>query len=135
MTEEEFDIRWNNYEFDDEYSEFIIKHAGGQRIICNGDTLIKAMEDGFLYEEFKSTKLLNTNFTIVESIRTDKKLGEVPRTSVVYKGEVLAFAEGVDREAQARSYIQTYGYLAEWTYLKYKSGIYVNWTESLRVTV
>jgi hypothetical protein len=98
-------------------------------------TLIKAMEDGFLYEEFKATKLLNTNFTIVESIRTDKKLGEVPRTSVVYKGEVLAFAEGVDREAKARSYIQTYGYLAEWTYLKYKSGVYVNWTESLRVTV
>jgi hypothetical protein len=135
LTEEEFDRKWNNYEFDIEYSDFIIKHGGGQRVICNGDTLIAAMEDGFMYDEFKATKVMNTNFTIVQSIRHDKKLGDVPRTSVKYKDETLAICEGVHREVDALEYIKVYGYLAEWTYLKYKSGMYVNWTESLRVTV
>ena len=38
--------------FSDEYAEFIMKHAAGDRIICNGDTLLEAMEDGYLLEEF-----------------------------------------------------------------------------------
>jgi hypothetical protein len=34
------------------YAEFILKNAGGDRIIANGDMLTEAMEDGYLYDEF-----------------------------------------------------------------------------------
>ena len=27
-------------------------NCGGERVICNGDTLIEAMEDGYLFDEF-----------------------------------------------------------------------------------
>lgn len=37
---------------DDEYSSYIMEHCGGDRIICNGDTLIDAIESGYLYDEF-----------------------------------------------------------------------------------
>ena len=40
-------------DYDSEYAEYIMEHAdGSERIICNGDTLIKAMEDGYLYDDF-----------------------------------------------------------------------------------
>ena len=45
MTEDEL-------QYSDEYAEYILKHNNGQRIICNGDTLICAMEDGFLFDEY-----------------------------------------------------------------------------------
>ena len=35
-----------------EYAEFIMERAGGDRLICNGDTLTQAMEDGYLWDEF-----------------------------------------------------------------------------------
>jgi hypothetical protein len=38
--------------YSDEYMEYIMNNAGGQRVICNGDMLIDAVEDGFLFEEF-----------------------------------------------------------------------------------
>ena len=38
--------------YSSEYAEYIMDNAVGQRIICNGDTLIKAQEDFFLWEEF-----------------------------------------------------------------------------------
>ena len=34
------------------YAEYIMKHCGGDRMICNGDTLIQAQEDGYLWDEF-----------------------------------------------------------------------------------
>ena len=36
----------------DAYAEFIMDNCGGDRIICNGDTLVCAMEDGYLFDEF-----------------------------------------------------------------------------------
>lgn len=33
-----------------EYAEFIM--ANGDRVICNGDMLLDAMEDGYLFDEF-----------------------------------------------------------------------------------
>lgn len=39
-------------DFDEQYAEYIMDHAGGDRIICNGDTLTCAMEDGYLWEDF-----------------------------------------------------------------------------------
>ena len=38
--------------YSDEYSSYIMEHAGGDRLICNGDTLTQAMEDGYLWDEF-----------------------------------------------------------------------------------
>lgn len=37
---------------DTEYAEYIMKHCRGDRMICNGDTLIQAIEDGYLAEDF-----------------------------------------------------------------------------------
>lgn len=36
----------------DEYSQYIMDNCGGERIICNGHTLIDAIEDGYLLDEF-----------------------------------------------------------------------------------
>ena len=37
---------------DDKYAEYIMEHCMGERMICNGDMLIEAMEDGYLSEDF-----------------------------------------------------------------------------------
>ena len=41
----------NNLAYSDEYANFIMDNAS-DRVICNGDTLLGAMEDGYLFEEF-----------------------------------------------------------------------------------
>lgn len=38
--------------FDEEYAEFIMNNCAGDRVICNGDTLIEAMESLYLVDEF-----------------------------------------------------------------------------------
>ena len=53
MTEAEFEKKFDNGEFDEQYAEYIMEHCGGERIICNGDTLCDAMEDLYLYDSFK----------------------------------------------------------------------------------
>ena len=35
-----------------EYAEFIMKNCGGDRVICNGDTLLQAQEELYLFSEF-----------------------------------------------------------------------------------
>lgn len=42
----------NEGDWDTEYAKYIMDNCGGDRIICNGDTLIEAMEDGYLLEDF-----------------------------------------------------------------------------------
>ena len=42
--------------YSSEYAEYIMDNAVGQRIICNGDTLIQAQEDFFLWEEFLDSR-------------------------------------------------------------------------------
>ena len=39
-------------DFDEQYAEYIMEHAPGDRIICNGHTLLDAMEDGYLWDDF-----------------------------------------------------------------------------------
>lgn len=52
MSEQELDdLRYSN-----EYAEYIMEHCQGDRVICNGDTLIEAMEDGYLWEAFLESK-------------------------------------------------------------------------------
>jgi hypothetical protein len=36
-----------------QYTEFLLSNA--TKPICNGDTLIQAIEDGYLYEEFRDS--------------------------------------------------------------------------------
>lgn len=51
---EEFDAAYNDsYELQDAHMEYIMENCHGERAICNGDDLIVAAEDGYLYEEFR----------------------------------------------------------------------------------
>lgn len=55
MTLEEFDAAFDNLELEDQYAEYIMENCHGDRIICNGDTLITAMEDAYLFESFRDS--------------------------------------------------------------------------------
>jgi hypothetical protein len=44
-------------EYCPEYSEYLMANVTTEAVICNGDTLIKAMENGILYEEFIDSML------------------------------------------------------------------------------
>lgn len=60
MTEEEFENAYNNAELDDEYAQYIMDNSAGERVIGNGDMLLTAMEEGYLFESFKEGYLDNT---------------------------------------------------------------------------
>jgi len=49
MSEEEFEDKMNTYELDQQYAEYIMEH----RVVGNGEILIRLMEMGELYEDFK----------------------------------------------------------------------------------
>jgi hypothetical protein len=56
MTEQEFEDAFDAYELDDDYSEFIqLNYDPEERMICNGNDLIDAMESEYLLEEFKNS--------------------------------------------------------------------------------
>jgi len=55
MTNEQFDeIFQSNYDLQDRHMDYILVHNDGERVICNGDTLIEAAEAGYLYEAFRA---------------------------------------------------------------------------------
>jgi len=42
----------------DEYAEYILaNYDGGERVICNGHTLLLAQEDGYLFDEFCNARI------------------------------------------------------------------------------
>lgn len=97
MTEDEFEYKWDNYEFDDEYSEYIMNNCHGERIICNGDTLIQAMEDGYLYEAFKETKVTKPKEIMQTTVPsstggtiTYTKTGLIHKAGNAYSGKIAA---------------------------------------------
>ena len=49
MSEEEFEDKMNTYELDQQYAEYIME----RRNVGNGEILIRFMEMGELYEDFK----------------------------------------------------------------------------------
>ena len=49
MSEEEFEDKMNTYELDQQYAEYIME----RRNVGNGEMLIRLMEMGELYEDFK----------------------------------------------------------------------------------
>jgi hypothetical protein len=53
MASNHVDEKFEIGDLDDEYAAYIMEHAIGDRIICNGHTLLAAMEDGYLSEEFE----------------------------------------------------------------------------------
>ena len=55
MTEQEFEVAFELARLDSEYAQYIMDNSGGDRLICNGDTLIEAMEDFYLYDSFKDS--------------------------------------------------------------------------------
>ena len=38
--------------YSNEYQDYIMEHSAGDRLICNGDDMIDAVEDGYLWESF-----------------------------------------------------------------------------------
>ena len=43
-------------DLDEPYADFIMEHGDpSERVICNGDTLLEAMEEGYLLNEFIAT--------------------------------------------------------------------------------
>jgi hypothetical protein len=49
FTESDLD----DLQYSEEYAEYIMENGDNSiRIICNGDTLLQAQEDGYLFEEF-----------------------------------------------------------------------------------
>ena len=38
--------------YSDAYAEYIMRNCNGERVICNGDTLLQAMEDEYLFKDF-----------------------------------------------------------------------------------
>ena len=49
MSEEDFEDKMNRYELDQQYAEYIME----RRNVGNGEILIRFMEMGELYEDFK----------------------------------------------------------------------------------
>lgn len=52
----------DDLQYSDEYAQFIMNNYDGSRVICNGDTLLVAMEDGYLFDEFLATQYPDTQF-------------------------------------------------------------------------
>ena len=48
ITPAEADALWEG----EGYVNYIMEHSAGDRIICNGDMLIGAMEDNYLWEDY-----------------------------------------------------------------------------------
>lgn len=44
--------RLDELAYSEEYAEYIMENCHGERIICNGDSLLTAMEDQYLFNEF-----------------------------------------------------------------------------------
>lgn len=42
--------------YSEEYADYIMKHCGGDRVICNGDALTEAQESHYLFDEFLQSR-------------------------------------------------------------------------------
>jgi len=59
MTNDEFDVYFDKVDLNEEYMVYIMENCHGERSIGNGDDLIIASEEGYLYEEFREHYLDN----------------------------------------------------------------------------
>lgn len=58
MTEQEFETKFDSGELYEQYSQYIMDHCAGDRPIGNGTMLITALEDGYLYNDFKDSLVM-----------------------------------------------------------------------------
>lgn len=59
MTYDEFDALYDkSNDLMNLHADYILENCHGDRPIGNGDMLINAMEDGYLYEEFRDASIL-----------------------------------------------------------------------------
>ena len=62
MTRIEFENTFDQGLLDDEYMDYIQLNADpSERIICNGDTLLAAFEEQYLFDEFREFYLNEKN--------------------------------------------------------------------------
>lgn len=61
MTYEEFDVYFDEADLFDSYMEYIMENCHGDRAIGNGDDLIVAAEEGYLYEAFRDHWLMRNS--------------------------------------------------------------------------
>lgn len=47
-----------------EYAEYIMRNCGNDRLICNGDMLLEAMEDEYLFKDFVAEYLGNLELSM-----------------------------------------------------------------------
>lgn len=59
---EEFEAAFDNLSLDVEYAEYIMNNCHGERLIGNGDQLILAMEDFYLYEAFRDSMIEENHY-------------------------------------------------------------------------
>lgn len=65
MTNEQFDELYDSdYALQDLHMEYIMENCHGDRVICNGDTLIIAQEEGYLFEEFREDYLERNGYAL-----------------------------------------------------------------------
>lgn len=46
------EIELDEFVYSTEYANYIMDNCAGERVICNGDMLLEAQEDGYLLKEF-----------------------------------------------------------------------------------
>lgn len=61
-NEEEFEAAFDSLALDVEYAEYIMNNCHGDRVIGNGDMLIQAMEDFYLYEDFRDSMIADNHY-------------------------------------------------------------------------
>ncbi len=57
MTNEEFEIHFEQVDLYDDYMDYIMEHSKGERVIANGEDLLSAFEERYLYEEYRDSYL------------------------------------------------------------------------------
>ena len=53
MNDDQFEEAMDNGDLDEQYAEFIMENSRGDRIISNGNSLVIAIENGYMYEQFR----------------------------------------------------------------------------------
>jgi len=52
ITDLQADQQWESHG----YAEYIMAHSAGERVICNGDTLLDAMQDYYLFDDYLASQ-------------------------------------------------------------------------------
>ena len=56
MNDDNSQQQFEQDQYEEQYGEYIMKNCAGDRVISNGNDLLKAVEEGYLYEEFINSK-------------------------------------------------------------------------------